>query len=143
VQSLPENCRDEIFLGIWTIKDLLAHLVGWDFTNLKAVQEILAGQYPSFFQYYDKDWQSYNHQLVEKYRKESLAEVVAEVEDSHRQLVLFLQSLSAEEVVRGKVRRVNGRSVTIRNLLISEAGDESKHVEQVIAFYEQRIARPD
>ncbi len=44
--SLAE--QDEIFLGVWSVKDLLAHLVGWDFTNLEAAKAILAGKTPDF-----------------------------------------------------------------------------------------------
>lgn len=29
----PER-QDEVFLGIWSVKDLLAHLAGWDVTNI-------------------------------------------------------------------------------------------------------------
>ena len=31
--ALPARQRDEIFLGSWSVKDLLAHLIGWDYTN--------------------------------------------------------------------------------------------------------------
>jgi hypothetical protein len=31
--ALPAKQRDEIFLGSWSVKDLLAHLIGWDQTN--------------------------------------------------------------------------------------------------------------
>jgi hypothetical protein len=44
--SLPPNKQNEIFLGVWSVKDLLAHLVGWDFANLAMAQEILAGKLP-------------------------------------------------------------------------------------------------
>ena len=70
-EELPPLLHDQVLLGIWTIKDLLAHLIGWDFTNLQAIQQILAGQYPTFFKYYDKDWQSYNARLVLEYRVEA------------------------------------------------------------------------
>ena len=29
----PEQ-QDEVFLGIWSVKDPLAHLAGWDVTNI-------------------------------------------------------------------------------------------------------------
>ena len=29
----PEQ-QDEVFLGIWSVKDLLAHLAGWNVTNI-------------------------------------------------------------------------------------------------------------
>ena len=28
--ALPQVEQDTVFLGAWTVKDLLAHLVGWD-----------------------------------------------------------------------------------------------------------------
>ena len=41
--SLSPADQDRVFLGVWSVKDLLAHLVGWDFANLEAAQAILAG----------------------------------------------------------------------------------------------------
>ena len=38
--------QDEVFLGIWSIKDLLAHLIGWLETNRKAVEDIRSGKLP-------------------------------------------------------------------------------------------------
>ncbi len=137
-QSLPIDKRDEAFLGTWCIKDLLAHLIGWDFTNLQAVQEILSGQTPAFFSHYDKDWQSYNATLVQKYRVEPFEALLAKVADSHAQWIQYLQTLSAVDVVNGKSRSPKGRTITIRNLLIAEASDERKHTEQVRAFFQAR-----
>ncbi|HEC60845.1 MAG TPA: hypothetical protein ENI27_01170 [bacterium] len=65
--SLSPNQQNEVFLGVWSVKDLLAHLVGWDYINLEAVKEILAGQKPGFWEHYDRDSKSYNARLVEKY----------------------------------------------------------------------------
>ncbi len=138
-QSLPEEKRDEIFLGTWCIKDLLAHLIGWDITNLQAVQEILSGQAPGFFLYYDKDWQSYNAGLVQKFRIEPFEALLAKAEDSHTQWIKYLQTLPADDIVNGKSHSPKGRTITIRNLLATEASDERKHAEQVRAFLQAVI----
>ena len=37
--ALPAEARDRVFLGTWSVMDLLAHLAGWDFTNLQAVPD--------------------------------------------------------------------------------------------------------
>ena len=134
VNELPVERLDEVFLGSWSIKDLLAHLVGWDITNLQAIQEILAGQYPGFFQFYDKDWQSYNARLVGQYKIEPFAGLLAEVDASHRQLIEYLETLSAGELVDGKARSPKGRTITIRGLLRAEASDERQHAGQVRAM---------
>jgi|GEM_PF-1693035 len=135
VWAVPPSRADEIFLGIWSLQDLLAHLEGWDYTNLQAVQEILAGKPPTFFQYADKDWRSYNQRLVEQYKRPSLEQLLAELDASHRQLIAYLESLPARDVANGKVKRETGRSVTIRNLLQAEARDETKHAEQVRIYF--------
>jgi hypothetical protein len=135
VETIPPDREDEVFLGIWSIKDLLAHLEGWDHTNLQAIQEILAGKPPTFFQFADRDWQRYNQTLVQRYRRDSLDEQLANQDRSHQQLMLFLESLPAQELVNGKVKRDNGRTITIRNLILSETRDELQHAEQIRGYF--------
>ena len=57
--SFPPAKHDEVFLGIWSVKDLLAHLIGWDATNRQAVKAIRMGKLPDFYAYIDRDWQTY------------------------------------------------------------------------------------
>jgi len=38
-----------IFLGTWAVSELIAHLIGWDFTNMQATQDILNDQLPRFY----------------------------------------------------------------------------------------------
>lgn len=123
--------QDEVFLGVWTVKDLIAHLVGWDYTNLEAVQAILAGQRPSFWGYYDRDWETYNARLVAEYGRDDFAELVASVEESHRKLIGFLQAIPADEYIRRK---------KIVTLLRAESKDENTHYGQVKEFREHRAA---
>ena len=58
--SLPKFQQDEIYLGNWSSREMLAHLAGWDKTNVEAANEILAGRLPSFYEDSDKDWKKYN-----------------------------------------------------------------------------------
>ena len=131
IAQLPVERLGEVFLGEWSIKDLLAHLVGWDFTNLQAIQDILSGRPPAFFRYYDQDWRSYNKSLVEKYKIEPFSELLAKAQASHQEFVSFLEALSAEQLVNGKTRSESGRTVTVRNLLQAETRDEQTHAMQI------------
>jgi len=135
VLALSPEQRDVVYLGEWSVKDLLAHLVGWDITNFQAVNQILKGVYPSFFQFYDKDWRSYNARLVAEYKVEPFEALLAELYDSHQQLIACLEALPASDLLNRKVLRANGRSVTIRNLLKAEATDESQHALQLREFF--------
>ena len=124
-QTLSPQQRDEVFLGLWSARDLLAHLAGWDVTNRQAVQEILAGQRPSFWQYQDRDWQSYNARLVAQYRRDDWAELLALVDEQHRALIDFLQTVPAEEYLHYPA---------IGRLLRTEASDEEQHARQLDEF---------
>ena len=125
VNSLPPKAQDEVFLGDWSVQDLLAHLIGWDHTNRTAVEEIRAGQKPSFWAQYDRDWQSYNAQLVAEYRLDDFSELVAAVEHSHRELIDYLQAVPTEEYLRRR---------PIGTLLRAEASDEEDHNRQIQEF---------
>ncbi len=134
VSSLSPEQQDEVFLGVWSVKDLLAHLAGWDFANIQAAKDILAGKLPSFYAYYDRDWKSYNAHLVAEYKRARFVELVALVEDSHRQLIDFLRTIPPEEFDKDIGLRSKGWIVTIARLMQVEAKDERAHHRQVKQF---------
>jgi uncharacterized damage-inducible protein DinB len=133
-KALPASQQDEVFLGEWSAKDLLAHLAGWDFTNLQAAKEVLGGRLPSFYDYHDRDWRTYNARLVAKYRIEDFDALLEAVQDSHRQLLEHLESIPADEFVKDRGLRFRGWRVTIAALLRVEASDEEEHYRQQEAF---------
>lgn len=131
---LSSQEQDEVFLGVWSAKDLLAHLVGWDFTNLEAAKQILTGKLPTFYDHHDRDWKTYNARLVTEYRKEDFAELLLSVKDSHRRLVDFLKTIPAEEFDKDRGIRARGYKVTIARLLQAEIKDEVTHLTQIKGF---------
>jgi len=131
---LPADYADEVFLGTWSIKDLLAHLAGWDLTNLDAAKSILKGELPSFYAHYDRDWATYNAQLVSKYRQEDLQELITSVKDAHRELIQFLKSIPASEIYKDRGIRIEGYKVTLERLLQVEKEDEEQHFREISAF---------
>jgi len=138
--AIPAQTQDAVFLGTWSIKDLLAHLAGWDHANLLAVQEILAGQIPSFYEYYDHDWRSYNARLVDKYKRDNINELIQLVEDSHEVLIECLKGLPAEEYQKDRGLRVKGYKIIISHLLQVEIKDENEHLIQIEIFLGETYA---
>ncbi len=130
----PED-RDAVFLGAWSAHDIAAHLIGWDAANLEAVDAILAGRLPAFYQHYDADWRTFNAGLVAQHKRAAPDETLAAAQASHRALLDRLAALPAADVSRDTgVRSPRGRRVTIAMLLAAEAGDERKHAAQIRAF---------
>jgi hypothetical protein len=87
-------CQPRGTIGIWSIKDLLAHLVGWDYTNIEAVKNVLAGKVPEFYAHHDRDWQTYNAMLVKKYKCDSFDELLTLARVSQNKLIESLLSPS-------------------------------------------------
>lgn len=132
--ALPTERQDQVFLGVWSIADLLAHLVGWDYTNLRAAEQLLASQVPEFYAHIDPDWRTYNASLVARYRQANFAEMLASTQRSHQELLDYLLAIPAEEFNRDRGIRVRGYKVTIARLLEAEAKDERIHLEQIRQF---------
>jgi hypothetical protein len=134
-RALPEAEQDTAFLGSWSVKDMLAHLVGWDHANVEAIAAVRSGQLPGFYAHYDPDWRSFNAGLVRQYRQASLAEALAAAETSHSALRSVVEAIPAEVLFQDHgVRSPRGRKVTIAMLLSAETGDERKHRQQIEEF---------
>ena len=134
---LSDAERDQIFLGIWSIKDLLAHLIGWDETNLEAAKSVLNGKLPSFYEYRDHDWQTYNAMLVKKYKRDDFNELVTALEQSQKKFVDFLQMIPPEQFNKDFGVRFRGYKVTVQRLLEAELEDEQTHLQQIVTFIQE------
>jgi len=132
--TLPPEKRDEVFLGVWSAKEMLAHLVGWDYTNIEATKSILVGELAEFYSHHDRDWASYNALLVERHKTEDYAELLHSVEASHRALVDLLATVPADEFEKDRGVRYKRYKVTIARLLQAEAEDEEEHYRQIKEF---------
>ncbi|MFH1524285.1 MAG: ClbS/DfsB family four-helix bundle protein [Chloroflexota bacterium] len=132
--SIPSERHEQVFLGIWSIKDLLAHLIGWDHSNIEAIEAVSERRLPEFYAQIDKDWHSYNAHLVSLYKKGAVADLVKNAQVSHRALVDRLTATPARELFQDNGIRYRGYKVTIARLIEAEMGDECVHMEQVKGF---------
>lgn len=138
--NIPPDRFDEVAVDEWSVLDVLAHLVGWDFTNLKASEEIQTGQLPGCYNYWDKDWRSYNALLVNLYKRADPIEQVGALEDSYARLAEFLETVPAADFRKDHGVRFKGENVTIERLLKAEIEDERIHAAQLRDFA-ARISR--
>jgi hypothetical protein len=138
VSKLSEAEQDQVFLGVWSVKDILAHFIGWDKTNLLAAKSILKGELPAFYEHRDPDWQTYNAILVKKYKKGSFQELLTVVKNSQNKLIKFLQTIPPEHFNKDFGVRFRGYKVTIQRLLEAEREDEETHLQQITDFFKKQ-----
>ncbi len=135
VATLSRKERDTVFLGIWSVRDMLAHLAGWDYTNIDAIKSVMAGELPSFYEQKDRDWQTYNAMLVKKYGRNTFRELLATLKESQKKLVDQLATIPPEYFNRDFGVRFRGYKVTIQRLLEADIKDVQLHHQQVIDFF--------
>jgi len=137
IDVLSAKDRNIVFLGIWSVRDLLAHLAGWDFTNVEAIKSVLDGKLPAFYEHHDRDWQTYNAMLVRKYKMNSFRELRATVKTSQKKLIEYLQTIPPEYFNRDFGVRFRGYKVTIQRLLEADIKDVQIHCQQIINFFKE------
>ena len=131
-KALPPGKRDEVFLGKWSIKDLIAHLIGWDYTNIEAVKDIRLGRSPGVFQHWNPDWSAYNARLVKQYKRENFTELLESVRRSHQALLDFVSTIPAQEIEQDfGIRSPRGANITVEWFLQFEVDDEGQHYQQI------------
>jgi len=135
--GLSPTAQNTVFLGVWSVMDLIAHLIGWDFANLAAAKDIQAGKLPEFYAHYDEDWKTFNAELVAKYKRDDFEELSALSRDSQSQLIAYLESLPAEAFEKDfGVRTKRKYKVTIARLLQADIKDGQEHLKQIQEFRE-------
>lgn len=134
VTTLSPEQREEVFLGEWSVKELIAHLIGWDRTYVAAVQDLRASELPGFYAAYDEDWQSYNRNLVQEYLKGDWQDLLAAAKQSHSDLIGYLRTLTEDEFEQDWGVRFRGTPVTISRLIDAEIKDDREHLGQIKAW---------
>jgi hypothetical protein len=111
----------------WTVKDVLAHIIGWDHWVIKIVPLIVqdkADQVP------EVDVEARNRQFVAAWRERSLTEILAELASTHQQIIDILSSIDFTEIDRRHNR--HGRVITIRGYVIEIMVEhERRHAAEI------------
>lgn len=86
-------------MGEWSVKDILAHVTTWEQEALKYLPLILSGgRALRYIQFGGID--AFNAQMAAQKRGMALSEVLRQLEETHRQLLDYLQSVPEEHFTR-------------------------------------------
>lgn len=129
--EVPPVLRSKVFLGSWSLLDLLAHLAGWDDANRQAVEAVRSGQLPDFYAYAERNWTTFNAKLVSEYRLDNFDALAERVRNTQQQLLTALEDVPADDFDRDFKVRFKNYKVTISRLLRAELQDEKVHLSQI------------
>jgi uncharacterized damage-inducible protein DinB len=111
----------------WTIKDILAHIIGWDRHVIEKLNLILQNRSKELSRV---DVEAYNRQSVAARQANSLAEILVEMEATHRQILDILSQINYSEIDRR--HEFDDRPITIRSYVIEVMVEhERRHVAEI------------
>ena len=117
----------------WTIKDVLAHLIGWDKRVIHILPLIVADRAAEVA---GVDVAAHNQQSVAAGRDKSVAELLAEIKQTHRQIIALIAAMDHTEIDRRHER--NGRIITIRSYVIDIMVEhERRHAAEIELWRKQ------
>lgn len=98
----------------WTAREILAHVAAWDRELARGLDQLLAGERPSFADY---DEAAFNDRAVRASAGRSLDDVIEEASAAHQALIGAIATLSDEDWIRtSRFRWSNGQPMTVASL---------------------------
>ena len=83
--------------GNWSVRDILVHVTTWEKEALKHLPTILKGGKPERYSVTHGGINAFNRIMTERKKGLTLAEVRRELEDTHRRLIRFIESVPEEQ----------------------------------------------
>jgi hypothetical protein len=87
-------------MGDWSVKEILAHITTWEEEALKYLPWIVQGGTPPRYKEQYGGLDAFNAQMTEKKRALSLAEVFAQMDETHRRLLAYIDTAPEEQFVQ-------------------------------------------
>ena len=86
--------------GDWSVKDNLAHVTWWEEEALKHLPLIIAGGRPPRYSVAYGGIDAFNALMADEKRNVSLSEVLRQLDQTHRRLIDYIQSVPEEQFTR-------------------------------------------
>jgi hypothetical protein len=116
--------------GHWSVKDILAHVTTWEEEALKYLPLIITGGKPARYSLLYGGIDAFNAQMTEQKRGLALADVLRQLDETHRRLIDYVQSVPEEQFTRETRFR--------RRLRLDTYSHYPKHAKGIRAWREQR-----
>ncbi|MEM5774388.1 MAG: DinB family protein [Anaerolineaceae bacterium] len=118
--------------GGWSVKDILAHVTGWELESLESLPVIVEDRPLSETEEEDIGTDEFNAQMTKRYRDLSVPQVLQQLEEKHDQLLRYLEQAPEEQFGEGSPFQDKMRSDTYEH-----------YAEHAKAILEWRKIAPD
>ena len=104
IDGLGEAQMSEVWLGTWGVREIMAHVAGWQVEMLPALERLARGEEPYVKGIYD-DFDRWNARFVETRKDVPTDDLLREVDLSHREFLREVARLSDETLAAGQAAR--------------------------------------
>lgn len=87
-------------LGNWSVRDILAHVTTWEEETLKDLPLIIQGGKPPLYSIMYGGIDAFNAQMTEQKRGLSLPVILTQLDETHRRLIDYVQTVPEEQFTR-------------------------------------------
>jgi hypothetical protein len=116
--------------GHWSVKDILAHVTTWEEEALQYLPLIIEGGKPPRYSLQYGGIDAFNAQMTEQKRGLSVSDVLRQLDETHRRLIDYVQSVPEEQFTRETRFR--------RRLRLDTYSHYPKHAKAIRQWREQR-----
>ena len=122
IKGLDDVQMSQVWLGSWGVREIVAHITGWHREMIPALVRVGRGEAPYPDGFYDAS-DSWNARFVEARRERTPADILRELDASHRDLLSAASRLADEQFAQGRAASglVDGVA----------AGHYREHAEQI------------
>ena len=86
IDGLTDEEAGRVWLGTWGVREILIHISGWHDAMAAALDNVAKGE-PAYAEGMYDDFDAWNARFVEQRAGVKMADVVAELDASHRRLI--------------------------------------------------------
>ena len=104
IEGLTAEEMDRVWLGTWGVREILVHISGWHDELIPALGRIAQGQ-PGYAPGTYDDFDGWNARFVEKKSGVKAADVLAELDSSHRRFVAAAAAVPDAQFAEGGAAR--------------------------------------
>jgi hypothetical protein len=130
IESLPGALFLKEMNG-WAIRDVTAHLIGWNIYTIKGCQQLRKGELPFYFLDPGDDFCKVNAVLVREYDSKDKKELIAQLDASLVKLKDFLITVGPADWETDFGVTYRGYTITIKNTIDNLARDYDNHRQQI------------
>jgi hypothetical protein len=140
INGLEEHqITEDIIVGKWTTKEIIAHISAWNLELKKATDDLLNDDKPWFINEEELTEAEFNEKAIKKRKNWLLDQILEEWQISFEQLIQRIKSLSNSEwEYQTPFEWTKDMPVTVNSLFeykYRREGHEGGHAKQIDEFY--------